>query len=121
MFNWDEYIQLGEEFLDKEEECYKRIGVSRIYYGIYNLAKKKIPIPDQQELKHSKKSHIDMWNSFFCQENDEEFLRKVDILKQARKVADYKSSTYEFELNLIGFKAQYKFVENEVRSRPKRA
>lgn len=121
MFNWDEYIQLGKEFLNKSEERYKRLGVSRIYYGIYNLAKRKIPLSDQQALKRSDTSHVDMWNSFFCQENDDEFLRKVDILKQARNVADYESSSHKFKVNLDGFKKQYKYIEKEVKSRPKRA
>lgn len=121
MFDWNEYIQLGKKFLNKNEECYKRIGVSRIYYGLYNLAKKKIPISDQQRLEHSKTSHIDMWDSFFYKESDDEFIRKVNILKQARKDADYKSSSHRFKASLIGFEKQYKYVEKEIKSREKRA
>lgn len=101
MFNWNKYLELGKELMSSDDECNKRAGISRIYYGLYNLARRKMSNDLLNDLgKEPGGLHKKMWEEFFSDdsEDDKVALMAANVARSARNYADYDSSSYKLSV-----------------------
>ena len=85
-FDWNKYIELGRSLSSKEEPEYMRAGISRAYYGIYNLLRIEVGITTRY------KPHKELIEKLAKAEkyDDQTQLSKLlEDLKQDREKADY--------------------------------
>lgn len=120
MFNWHDYISFGEELLGEKDECSRRVAVSRIYYGLFNLAKRKMSGSRYNDLKDSNSPigfHQLFWRNFFIRDDEysTKMLLKTDVLRSTRNVADYDSSSHEFNCKYKKYIEVYRDVEKAIK------
>lgn len=120
MFNWKDYIDFGEKLLkgNNTAECDQRIAISRIYYGLFNLAKAKMSparLKDLKDLRDDSNQqmgfHQLFWRQFF--DSDKEVMN-TDVLRSARNLADYNSSSYKFDEEYERYIKIYKDVQKAI-------
>ncbi len=112
-FNWEEYVELAGEILKQKsvDESMFRTGISRSYYGIFNICKKFAidnNLLNKDKLKKSYTSHADLIDKFihsyrfdieYSKELNEVKKEVGEILKELRDYrndADY-SDVYPIE------------------------
>ena len=89
-FDWPDYLKLAEELAERSEESCLRTAISRAYYYIYHLGKKRI-LDNGFPLVRGGDTHKQVWEKF---DNSPEFsCRKLyqlaKRLKDKRQQADY--------------------------------
>lgn len=85
-FDWNEYIKLGRELSKENDPACLRAGISRAYYGIYNLLRINVGHTTRY------KPHKDLIDKLAAAEkyDDQAQLSKLlEDLKQNREEADY--------------------------------
>jgi uncharacterized protein (UPF0332 family) len=98
-FNWIEYINLAEELLSKSNESSFRSSISRAYYGIFCIARKRKFYQKYTDSDIHWKVINEYWNS----ENRDE--RRIGrILAQLRKSRNY--ADYDEEINITKAEAE---------------
>ncbi len=94
-FNWEEYIQISDYLIKKHlksdiPEAYLRSAISRSYYGVFNLAKRRLEnkgkiIPDKNIHFHTIRMYKDSLNP-----TESEIGGALERLRKERITADYK-------------------------------
>ncbi len=88
-FNWSEYQRVAHELSTHADECYLRTSISRAYYYIYHLGRKRIEDNGFPLLRAD--AHKQIWEKFSnspdyrCHKLAETAKR----LKEKRELADY--------------------------------
>jgi hypothetical protein len=96
-FDWWDYIRIAEEiftntsdnvYLEKDKEAWLRAAISRGYYGVHMLLRKKMLVDgfiSQQELDRDKGSV----HSFILSRVESPMKETLELLLRYRKQADY--------------------------------
>lgn len=103
-FDWEKYVELAEEIYQKkdtdESECRFRTGISRAYYGVYNMCKNfaiENNLINEKKLKDSYSSHADLIDKFIhshrfdIEYNAELNEIKKDIGEILKELRDYRN------------------------------
>lgn len=121
MFDWMEFFEFGMNLIGECSECDQRVGVSRAYYGLFNMAIKTLPADLAQDLRTDKSQkgyHELVWENLFQNSDDKENDRALmasAIIRKARNKADYDSSSNIFKTELNGFKKSALIVFNQIK------
>lgn len=87
-FGWDDYLRLATRLASEEDEAAHRTAISRAYYFVFHLARRRAV---DNRCVESKASHTQIWA---CYENSSDTAcKKLGIdgrrLHEKRKNADY--------------------------------
>jgi hypothetical protein len=88
-FNWSEYYRVAQELSNHTAECYLRTSISRAYYYVFHLGRKRVEENRFQLLRSD--AHKQVWEKF--SDSPDHRCRKLaeaaKRLKQKREAADY--------------------------------
>ena len=90
--NWFDYFELAQEWVNEDNEAYKRSAVSRAYYAMYCTARDKLDDANRYHPSRCDSKHIYVWNKY---KEDPAYPDRVQIgrlgsrLHRRRIEADY--------------------------------
>jgi len=94
-FDWNNFLEVAERLSTQQDEASLRIAVSRAYYCIYNLAKKRA-VSNGYQRKNGESSHAQMWRVYSL--SPDSICKKLSTigerLKEKRERADYEDQEY---------------------------
>jgi hypothetical protein len=101
--NWGDYIVLGRGLVRHRSEAFKRSGVSRAYYGAFNLSRQWLEVNVTPIDNY--KAHEQVWETFRAADGatpeTEEMWRAVgalgNSLRRLRNQADYDAAVMGLE------------------------
>lgn len=89
-FDWNDYVHLAEELLQRNDESCIRSSISRAYYGVFCIARNRKGYQDYSP-KRSENIHWVVINAYKNSSDVQEqnIGRILDKLRRARNDADY--------------------------------
>jgi hypothetical protein len=88
-FNWSEYYRVASELSTHADECYLRTSISRAYYYVFHLGRKRVEDNGFTLLRADK--HKQVWDKFneFPDHRCRKLAETAKRLKEKRESADY--------------------------------
>jgi uncharacterized protein (UPF0332 family) len=90
-FDWSKYLELAEELSKRQDEACLRAAISRAYYSVYNIAKKRDAV-SKYRFNNDGNSHDELWDLYDRNSTSGECRRLAFVgkrLKRRRVEADY--------------------------------
>jgi hypothetical protein len=88
-FNWSEYHRVARELSTHADECYLRTSISRAYYYVFHLGRKRVE--DNRFILFKSDAHKQVWEKFSNSPDPRcrKLAETAKRLKEKRESADY--------------------------------
>lgn len=112
-FNWREFLALAEDLSQRNDEASRRTAVSRSYYYVYHLARKRLE-DNSFPFVRNESMHRQVWEKF---ERDpdprcKKLYQLANILRDKRNQADYEQTFPRIESEVAAILKQARQFES---------